>query len=135
MMLLIKELVIAKSQSSDDLKFYPATLLSNCNNDMDIMKEESFGPVLGVMRVDSDNHALELINDSSYGLTASIFSKSKSRINRLASKIETGTVLANRCDYLDPELAWTGVKNTGKRISLSKFGFFTKKKSIHFKYN
>ena len=126
--------IIAESNKTDNPAFFPATLLADCNNNMNIMREESFGPVLGIMKVDSDKQALNLINDSDYGLTVSIFSESKDKIDSLALKIQTGTVFGNRCDYLDPELAWTGVKNTGKGISLSKFGFFTKRKSLHYKF-
>lgn len=93
---------------------------------MDVMKEETFGPVVGIMRVPSDKAALELMNDSPYGLTASIWTTnqpdSEAAFLRFVDELETGTVFLNRCDYLDPALAWTGVKDSGRGVSLSKFG-------------
>jgi acyl-CoA reductase-like NAD-dependent aldehyde dehydrogenase len=102
---------------------------------MNLMMEESFGPVLGIMRVKSDEEALGLMNDSPYGLTAALFTSSHDRAVRLTPQIETGTVFMNRCDYLDPELAWTGVKDTGFGVSLSQFGFgsYYRLKSWHHK--
>ncbi len=102
---------------------------------MSVMTEESFGPVVGIMKVSNDDEAVALMNDSDYGLTASIWTKNKEKARELSKKIETGTVFMNRCDYLDPALAWTGVKNTGRGVSLSTFGYdqVTKLKSIHFK--
>jgi acyl-CoA reductase-like NAD-dependent aldehyde dehydrogenase len=93
---------------------------------MDVMSEETFGPVVGIMRVPSDEAALELMNDSPYGLTASIWTtdkpESQEAFLRFVDELETGTVFLNRCDYLDPALAWTGVKDSGRGVSLSKFG-------------
>lgn len=99
------------------------------------MKEESFGPILACMAVDSDEEAVALMNDSDYGLTASIWTASLERMQKLTPQLQTGTVFMNRCDYLDPELSWTGVKDTGKGISLSRYGFdaVTQVKSHHFK--
>ncbi|HVY60418.1 MAG TPA: aldehyde dehydrogenase family protein, partial [Planctomycetota bacterium] len=100
-----------------------------------LMVEESFGPVLPVMRVDSDEEALRLMNDSKYGLTASVWTKSRSRADTLAARLEAGTVFMNRCDYLDPALAWVGVKESGIGCTLSKHGFepLTRLKSWHFR--
>ncbi|KAG5335264.1 hypothetical protein C0989_001647 [Termitomyces sp. Mn162] len=95
---------------------------------MDVMKEESFGPIVGIMKVFSDEEALALMNDSPYGLTASIWTNaeknpaSEKAFLSLADGLETGTVFLNRCDYLDPALAWTGAKDSGRGVSLSKFG-------------
>eukprot|EP01123_Difflugia_compressa_P015771 TRINITY_DN908_c0_g1_i1.p1 TRINITY_DN908_c0_g1~~TRINITY_DN908_c0_g1_i1.p1 ORF type:complete len:108 (-),score=20.04 TRINITY_DN908_c0_g1_i1:11-334(-) len=102
---------------------------------MTIMKEESFGPVVGVMPVSSDEQAIELMNDSAYGLTAAVFTKDEDRAVRFSKALQTGTVFMNRCDYLDPELPWVGVKDTGKGVSLSKHGFrgVTKLKGLHFR--
>ncbi|KAG9103349.1 hypothetical protein FRC06_011347 [Ceratobasidium sp. 370] len=101
-------------------------VLVNVDHTMDVMKEETFGPVVGIMRVPSDNAALELMNDSPYGLTASIWTttrpESQEAFLRFVDELETGTVFLNRCDYLDPALAWTGVKDSGRGVSLSKFG-------------
>ena len=102
---------------------------------MAVMREESFGPVVGIMPVANDAEALRLINDSPYGLTASIWTKDADRAATLGDQIETGTVFMNRCDYLDPALAWTGVKDTGRGASLSRVGYetLTRPKSYHLK--
>lgn len=116
-------------------RFFEPTLLADCDHGMSLMVDESFGPVLGVMPVDSDEEALALMNDSPYGLTACLFTQDSDRAAALAPRVSTGTVFMNRCDYLDPELPWTGVRDTGKGVSLSKHGFrgVTRLKSLHFK--
>jgi acyl-CoA reductase-like NAD-dependent aldehyde dehydrogenase len=110
-------------------------ILVNCDHSMAIMNEETFGPVAGVMPVGSDNDAIGLMNDSRYGLTASIWTKDSEAAHLIGSKLETGTVFMNRCDHLDPELAWTGVKESGRGATLSRFGYnyVTRPKSFHFK--
>ncbi|CEL53009.1 aldehyde dehydrogenase [Rhizoctonia solani AG-1 IB] len=114
-------------------------VLVNVDHTMDVMKEETFGPVVGIMPVASDEAALELMNDSPYGLTASIWTsdkpESEAAFLKLVDELETGTVFLNRCDYLDPALAWTGVKDSGRGVSLSKFGYdqLTRAKSVHMK--
>jgi acyl-CoA reductase-like NAD-dependent aldehyde dehydrogenase len=101
-----------------------------------VMKEESFGPILPVMAVQSDEEAVRLMNDSDYGLTAAVFSASTERVEQMGSELQFGTIFANRCDALDPELPWGGVKDTGKGVSLSAYGFqsFTKLKGYHLKH-
>lgn len=108
-------------------------ILSNVTHDMAIMNEESFAPVVGIMKVKDDAEALKLINDSQYGLTASIWTKNEAAMLVLADNIETGTVFMNRCDYLDPALAWVGIKDSGRGIALSHLGFaqVTRPKSFH----
>jgi len=108
-------------------------VLTEVNHSMRVMTEESFGPVVGIMKVSTDEEAVRLMNDSEYGLTASIFTQDIGTAVTLGNQIETGTFFVNRCDYLDPELAWTGVKNTGRGCTLSKLGFnaFTRPKSYH----
>ncbi|MGZ8399855.1 MAG: aldehyde dehydrogenase family protein [Methyloceanibacter sp.] len=108
-------------------------VLTNVNHQMEVMREESFGPVVGIMKVRDDEEAITLMNDSIYGLTASIWTRDLDRAAELGSRIETGTVYMNRCDYLDPHLVWTGVKDTGRGASLSKCGFdvLTQPKSFH----
>ena len=100
---------------------------------MAVMREESFGPVVGIMPVANDAEAVRLMNDSPYGLTASIWTQDADRATALGEQIETGTVFMNRCDYLDPALAWTGVKDTGRGASLSRVGYetLTRPKSYH----
>ena len=108
-------------------------ILTNVDHTTRVMRDESFGPVVGIMKVRGDEEAVALMNDSPYGLTASIWTTDMDRAAELGTRIETGTVLMNRCDYLDPQLAWTGVKDTGRGVSLSKFGFeaLTQPKSFH----
>jgi len=108
-------------------------VLVNVNHQMEVMREESFGPVVGIMKVRDDDEAVALMNDSPYGLTASIWTRDIECAAELGSRIETGTIYMNRCDYLDPQLAWTGVKDTGRGVSLSKYGFdtLTQPKSFH----
>jgi acyl-CoA reductase-like NAD-dependent aldehyde dehydrogenase len=102
---------------------------------MRVMTQESFGPVVGVYKVESDQQAIELMNDSEFGLTASIFTKDIERGIELGEQLETGTFFINRCDYLDPALAWTGVKNSGRGCTLSSMGYeqLTRPKSFHIK--
>ncbi len=108
-------------------------VLTNVNHQMEVMREESFGPVVGIMKVHDDDEAVTLMNDSPYGLTASIWTKDMERAAELGARVETGTVYMNRCDYLDPYLVWTGVKDTGRGATLSKYGFdaLTQPKSFH----
>jgi len=108
-------------------------VLTNVNHQMAVMREESFGPVVGIMKVRDDAEAIELMNDSPYGLTASIWTEDLGAAAKIGSKVETGTVFANRCDYLDPALVWTGVKETGKGGALSEIGYanLTQPKSYH----
>jgi acyl-CoA reductase-like NAD-dependent aldehyde dehydrogenase len=108
-------------------------VLIGVDHQMDVMREESFGPVVGIMKVRDDKEAVTLMNDSPYGLTASIWTRDIDRAAELGARIETGTVYMNCCDYLDPLLAWTGVKDSGRGVSLSKYGFdaLTRPKSFH----
>jgi len=108
-------------------------VLTGVNHQMSVMREESFGPVVGIMKVADDAEAIQLMNDSPYGLSASIWTEDLDAAARIGAKVETGTVFANRCDYLDPALVWTGVKDTGKGGALSEIGYqnLTQPKSYH----
>jgi acyl-CoA reductase-like NAD-dependent aldehyde dehydrogenase len=108
-------------------------VLTGVNHTMAVMTEETFGPVAGIMKVRSDAEAVRLMNDSPYGLSASIWTADLEVAERLGHHLETGTVYMNRCDYLDPGLAWTGVKDTGRGASLSSIGYdtLTRPKSYH----
>jgi acyl-CoA reductase-like NAD-dependent aldehyde dehydrogenase len=110
-------------------------VLVDVDHSMSIMREETFGPAVGIMKVASDEEAVRLMNDSEFGLTAAIFSTDAARAEVLGDALETGTVFLNRCDYLDPALAWTGVKNSGRGCTLSRIGFeqLTRPKSYHFR--
>jgi acyl-CoA reductase-like NAD-dependent aldehyde dehydrogenase len=110
-------------------------VLVDVDHSMPIMREETFGPAVAIMKVSSDDEAVRLMNDSEFGLTAAIFSADAKRAEALGDALETGTVFLNRCDYLDPALAWTGVKNSGRGCTLSRVGFeqLTRPKSYHFR--
>jgi acyl-CoA reductase-like NAD-dependent aldehyde dehydrogenase len=110
-------------------------VLIDVNHSMQIMTEESFAPVVGIMPVASDEEAIKLMNDSQYGLTASVWTNDMDRALMIGDELETGTCFTNRCDYLDPALAWTGVKNSGHGATLSQLGYdmLTRPKSFHLK--
>ena len=139
----IAEAVTQGAKSLVDEAVFPASqvgtaylsphVLVNVNHNMRVMREESFGPVVGIMAVQDDDEAIRLMNDSDFGLTASIWTQDALAAEALAGQIATGTVFMNRCDYLDPALAWTGVKDTGHGISLSELGYaqLTRVKSYH----
>lgn len=111
-------------------------ILTNVDHRMRVMHEESFGPVVGIMKVKDDEEALRLMNDSRYGLTASIWTTDLDAAKALGARLETGIVFMNRCDYADPGLAWTGVKDSGRGASLSQLGYhaLTRPKSYHLRY-
>ncbi|HPC43304.1 MAG TPA: aldehyde dehydrogenase family protein [Spirochaetota bacterium] len=141
----IDQAVTAGAKALIDPKHFPAAspgttylapqLLVNVDHKMDVMYEETFGPVVGIMKVKNDEEAIELMNDSPYGLTASIWTSDEEAALRIGGRIETGTVFMNRCDYLDPELAWVGVKNSGRGCTLSRVGYeyLTRPKSFHYR--
>ena len=108
-------------------------VLSNVDHSMRVMTEETFGPVVGVIPVSSDDEAIRLMNDSCYGLTASIWTRDLEVAIRIGDQVETGTWFMNRCDYLDPALAWTGIKDSGRGCSLSRLQYehLTRPKSFH----
>ena len=110
-------------------------LLTNVDHTMRVMTEESFGPVVGIMKVSSDDEAIDLINDSEFGLTASVFSADIATATSIGGQLDVGTFFVNRCDYLDPALAWVGVKNSGRGCALSSLGYLsvTRPKSYHIK--
>ena len=129
-----------------DARAFPADLpgsaylapqvLVDVSHRMAVMREEIFGPVVGIMPVDDDEHALTLMNDSPFGLSASLWTRDLTVAEHLGNEIATGTVFMNRCDYLDPALAWTGVKHSGRGITLSRLGYehLTRAKSFHLRH-
>ncbi len=139
----IKQAVATGAQSLIDPTNFPAAaegtpylapqVLINVDHTMDVMREETFGPLIGIQAVASDDEAIERMNDSAFGLTASVWTPDAEAALRMGEQVETGTWFLNRCDYLDPELAWTGVKNSGRGCTLSSVGYehLTRPKSFH----
>ena len=123
------------ARDAEGTPYMAPQVLVDVTHAMAVMREESFGPVVGIMPVASDAEAVRLMNDSPYGLTASLWTADADAAAALGARIETGTVFMNRCDYLDPALAWTGVKDTGRGASLSRVGSetLTRPKSYHFR--
>ncbi|MEJ6782282.1 aldehyde dehydrogenase family protein [Aminobacter sp. Piv2-1] len=121
------------AQDKEGSPYLPAEVLTNVDHQMSVMREESFGPIVGIMKVRNDEEAIALMNDSPYGLTASIWTSDTEHAVSIGDRVETGTVFMNRCDYLDPALVWTGVKDTGKGAALSQIGYdnLTRPKSYH----
>jgi acyl-CoA reductase-like NAD-dependent aldehyde dehydrogenase len=122
--------------SADNSPYMGPTVLTNVNHSMSVMRDESFGPVIGIMSVSSDDEAIALMNDSPFGLTCSIWTQDVTAAERIGNQLYTGTVFMNRCDYVDPALVWTGVKDTGSGIALSSLGFspYLRPKSFHLKH-
>ena len=123
-----------KFKVDDGINCYvgPSALIE-VDHSMEFMKEETFGPTVGIMKVKNEKDAIDLMNDSAYGLTASVWTSDKEFAQDMGLKVDTGTFFMNRCDYLDPGLAWTGVKDTGIGVTLSVLGFdhLTRAKSYH----
>ena len=126
---------IAKMAADDGGAYLTPQILTDVTHDMRVMHDESFGPLVGIMKVASDDEAIELMNDSNFGLTASLWTGDLERAEAVGARIETGTVFMNRADYLDPGLCWTGCKDTGKGGGLSVIGYhnLTRPKSYHLK--
>ncbi|VVD73274.1 succinate-semialdehyde dehydrogenase [Pandoraea pneumonica] len=117
----------------DGTAYLAPALLVDVDHSMTLMNDECFGPAVGIMRVKDDDDAIQWMNDSPYGLTAAVFTRDEDAAVRIGERVSTGTFFMNRCDYLDPALAWTGVKNTGRGASLSVIGYehLTQPKSFH----
>ncbi|WP_299870419.1 aldehyde dehydrogenase family protein [uncultured Hoeflea sp.] len=126
---------IPTSPADDGGAYMTPQVLTNVSHDMRVMRDESFGPVVGIMPVKDDEEAITLMNDCQFGLTASIWTADAAAAEAIGDRIETGTVFMNRCDYLDPALCWTGCKDTGRGAGLSVLGFqaLTRPKSYHLK--
>jgi len=141
----IKDAVSAGAKACVDSDKFPADqsgtaylapqVLIDVDHTMSVMCDESFGPVVGIMPVASDMQAIELMNDSDFGLTASVWTKDEAKALEIGQEIDAGTFFMNRCDYLDPALAWSGFKNSGRGCTLSEIGYeqLTRPKSFHLK--
>lgn len=126
---------IPAMEADDGGAYVTPQVLTNVTHAMKVMREETFGPVVGIMPVKDDEEAIRLMNDSHYGLTVSIWSADSAAVEAIGARVETGTVFMNRCDYLDPALCWTGCKDTGRGTGLSQLGYLalTRPKSYHLK--
>lgn len=133
-----KALIDSSHFPADDRStaYFAPQVLIDVNHAMEIMQEETFAPVVCIMPVRDDQEAIEYMNDSEYGLTASIWTQDPEQAVQIGKKLEAGTCFMNRCDYLDPALAWSGVKKSGRGVTLSKFGYgqLTQTKSYHLRY-
>ena len=116
-----------------DSAYLAPQILVDVDHSMRVMTEESFGPVVGIMAVKDDDEAIGLMNDSRYGLTASVWTEDTDKAAEIGARLETGTVFMNRADYLDPALCWTGCKETGRGAALGRLGYLslTRPKSYH----
>jgi acyl-CoA reductase-like NAD-dependent aldehyde dehydrogenase len=123
-------------EAARGLPYMAPHALIDVDHSMEVMVEETFGPVVGIMPVDSDDEAVRLMNDSRYGLTASVWTSDIERAQAIGRRVDTGTWFMNRCDYLDPELAWVGVKDSGRGCTLSTLGYaqLTRPKSFHLRH-
>ncbi|MEM0946491.1 MAG: aldehyde dehydrogenase family protein [Pseudomonadota bacterium] len=126
---------VPRMDADDGGAYVTPQVLTGVNHEMRVMNEETFGPVVGIMAVKDDEEAIALMNDSAYGLTASIWSSDPEAAEAIGDRLQTGTVFLNRCDYLDPALCWTGQKDTGRGAGLSVLGYaaLTRPKSYHLK--
>jgi acyl-CoA reductase-like NAD-dependent aldehyde dehydrogenase len=124
-------------QAERGLPYMAPQALAEVDHSMRIMSEETFGPAVGIMQVRDDAEAIALMNDSAYGLTASVWTTDVEHAQQIGTQVETGTWFMNRCDYLDPELAWVGVKDSGRGCSLSVLGYaqLTRPKSFHLRHS
>lgn len=119
--------------AKEDTAYIAPQVLVNVNHHMEFMRQETFGPCVGIMPVKSDEQAIDLVNDSPYGLTASVWSNDQESSMTVMEAFNVGTVYLNRCDALEPALAWTGVKHSGRGCTLSRFGYdaLTRPKSFN----
>ena len=115
--------------------YFEPTILTDTNHDMLVMKEESFGPIIGIQGVESDDEAIRLMNDTHYGLTASIYSPSRTRALQMLSRVSSGTAYWNCCDRVSPHVPWTGRGHSGLGATLSEEGIraFIQPRAWHMK--
>jgi len=126
---------VERMPADDGGAYVTPQVLTNVSHEMTVMRDETFGPVVGIMLVKDDDEAVRLMDDSDYGLTASIWTANSAAAAGIGSRLETGTVFMNRCDYIDPALCWTGCKDTGRSAGMSVLAYqsLTRPESYHFK--
>jgi acyl-CoA reductase-like NAD-dependent aldehyde dehydrogenase len=115
--------------------WFEATVVADVDHTMALMREESFGPVIGIQRVSADDEAVALMNDTEYGLTAGVYTPDESRARSILSRVRAGSVYWNCCDRVSPRLPWSGVGHSGVGLTLSTYGIrtFTRPKAWHLK--
>jgi len=115
--------------------WFQPTVFSHVNHSMELMREESFGPIIGIQKVESDDEAVQLMNDTEYGLTAGVYTKDEARARRILAQVHAGSVYWNCCDRVSPRLPWSGVGHSGIGLTLSTYGIetFTRPKAWHLK--
>lgn len=126
-------LLLGGERRIGDGNWFDPTVLVNVDHTMEIMREESFGPVIGIMKVRDDEEAVHWMNDTRYGLTAGVFTRDEQRARRILAQVHAGTVYWNCCDRVSPRLPWSGVGDSGVGLTLSKYGIqaFTRAKAWH----
>lgn len=124
-----------KRQPDTTGNFFQPTLLAEVPQESLVMQEESFGPLIPVHKIMNDDEAIKKMNDTRFGLTASVWTESVERAERFGREVQAGTIFQNRCDFLDPNLPWTGWGESGQGSTLSTYGFghLTRRKAIHFR--
>jgi len=115
--------------------WFEPTVFADVDHSMTLMKDESFGPIIGIEAVADDDAAVDLMNDTEYGLTAGVYTKDERRAKRILARVNAGTVYWNCCDRVSPRLPWSGVKHSGIGVTLSTYGIqtFTRPKAWHLK--
>ena len=127
------KLLIGGQRGAGPGNWFEATVFSEVNHGMELMREESFGPIIGIQKVTSDDEAVRLMNDTRYGLTAGVYTPDEARARRLLAQVNAGSVYWNCCDRVSPRLPWSGVGDSGVGLTLSTYGIetFTQPKAWH----
>ena len=128
-------LLVGGVRLPDPGNWFQPTVFSNVNHSMELMREESFGPIIGIQRVAGDDEAVRLMNDTDYGLTAGVYTRDEARARAILARVRAGSVYWNCCDRVSPRLPWSGVGHSGVGLTLSTYGIetFTRPKAWHLK--
>jgi acyl-CoA reductase-like NAD-dependent aldehyde dehydrogenase len=128
-------LLLGGKRTSGPGNWFEATVLVDVDHSMDLMREETFGPVIGIQRVRDDEEAVGLMNDTEYGLTAGVYTRDEARARGILSRVRSGSAYWNCCDRVSPRLPWSGVGHSGVGLTLSTYGIqaFTRPKAWHWK--
>ena len=129
------KLVLGGARVQQPGNWFSPTVLTDVNHSMEVMREESFGPIIGIQKVASDDEAVQLMNDTEYGLTAGVYTTDEQRAKSILTQLRAGSVYWNCCDRVSPRLPWSGVGHSGVGLTLSTYGIeaFTRPKAWHLK--